>query len=293
VEGPGPGQRRARWLQRLGRRHGGDHRQQRAHGALFRLRISRQPDHQRQPDGLRLGPYQFQWAKSTNGGSTWSAWGYDGATHPAGNHAKGDRWKVRARTTDGAATSAWKESASVTVGNGNTAPTAPTAVVISPASPAISDNLTASASGGTDADGDTITYEYQWAKSTDDGGAWSAWGNDGATLAASNTKAGDRWKARARANDGSVTSAWTAGNPVSLPAAGNTAPTTPASVVIAPAQPGDNDDLMVTASGSTDADGDAITYEYRWARNTGSGFGGYYWSGAVVPGTTTNDHQDG
>lgn len=44
----------------------------------------------------------------------------------------------------------------------------------------------------------------------------------------------------------------------------NTYPTTPLSVTITPASPRDNNMLRATASGSTDADGDPLSYRYRW-----------------------------
>ncbi len=235
------------------------------------------------PDGDTI-TYEYQWAKSTDGGKTWSSWGYDGATLASSNTAKGEQWKVQARASDGSATSAWKESGVVVIGN--TAPSMPTAVSISPANPLTADNLTGSASGGTDADGDSITYEYQWAKSTDGGKTWSAWGYDGATLAASNTTKGQQWKLQARSNDGSATSDWKESGVVTI---GNTAPTAPSSVVISPSSPATDDDLVGSASGSTDADGDSITYEYQWAKSTDGGktWSAWSYSGATLAASNT------
>lgn len=156
--------------------------------------------------------YEFQWAVSTGGGP-WSDWGDDGNPLPSARTTKGEQWKARARATDGTASSGWTESLPVTIGN--TAPTAPTSCSISPTSPEPDDDLTASASGATDADpGDTVSYEYQWCSST--GGPWSEWGYDGATLDSANTSAGEQWKARARATDGTDSSGWTESSPVTI-----------------------------------------------------------------------------
>jgi len=111
----------------------------------------------------------------------------------------------RARVT-GKDTSGWVESASVTIANST--PSAPTTATVSPTSPVTTDDLTAGASGATDADGDGLSYECQWARSTDGGSTWSSWSWPGTTLANANTTRGERWKARARASDGTATSGW-------------------------------------------------------------------------------------
>lgn len=85
--------------------------------------------------------YEYQWARSIDGGATWMAWGNSGATLPATATAKGDSWKVRARAYDGTDYSPWVESAPVTIGN--TPPPPPGQVIISPGSPTSADNLTA------------------------------------------------------------------------------------------------------------------------------------------------------
>jgi len=55
-------------------------------------------------------------------------------------------------------------------------------------------NLVATASGSTDAEGDTFTYTYEWAKMGVGSSTWDAWGNAGATLGKSKSAKGEKWK---------------------------------------------------------------------------------------------------
>ena len=164
----------------------------------------------------------------------------------------------------------------------NTAPTDPTSVTISPSSPKTADDLTVSASGSTDDDGDPITYEYEWAESTDGGTSWGSWGNAGATLSSSSTAKTEQWKARARAYDGTDYSNWVESSPVTI---ANTAPTQP-SVDVTPNKPPTDSDLTVAASGSTDADGDTVTYSYEWSK--GDVHQGAYDDLTTVPSSATS-----
>jgi hypothetical protein len=217
-------------------------------------------------DGDSLS-YEYGWARSTDSGGTWSSWGWSGATLAHANTTKNERWKVRARAGDGKDTSVWVEGAAVTIAN--SAPSAPTTATVSPTSPVSTDDLTAGASGATDADGDSLSYECQWARSTDGGSTWSSWGWPGTTLAHTNTSKGEQWKARARANDGTATSAWRESSSVAI---ANASPTIPSSVVITPGPRAlDDQNLTVTAAGSTDADGDSLQYAYQWWRSTDGG----------------------
>ena len=217
------------------------------------------------PDGDTV-VYEYQWARSTDGGSTWSAWGYDGAELAGGSVAKGQCWKARARANDGEAAGAWLESGIVSVDNAP--PTAPTTVGIRPLKPRTASDLVASASGSTDADGDPLTYRYTWARSTDGGNTWSGWDWAGTVLRSSNTKKGEHWKVRGRAYDGAVAGPWTEGATVII---GNTPPTAPTTVTISPSQPRADQDLKAAASGATDVDGDSLTYRYAWYKSTNGG----------------------
>lgn len=223
--------------------------------------------------------YLYQWAVMPAGSGTWSAWGYPGAVLDSGLTTVGDRWKARGRASDGTGTSAWVESAAVTIGN--TAPAAAAAVAVTPALPRTDDALVASASGSADADGDAVTYSYEWAVMPAGGTVWGAWGNPGATLPASLTSSGERWRARARAHDGTAYGVWVVSDPVRIL---NTPPTAPSLVSLTPAGPLTDTDLTGAASGSTDADGESVSYVYEWAvRPAGSGtWGAWGHAGATL-----------
>ncbi|MEN6643054.1 MAG: Ig-like domain-containing protein [Armatimonadia bacterium] len=104
----------------------------------------------------------------------------------------------------------------------NAAPRVPTAVTITPAAPG-PETLTGTASGSTDADGDAVTYKYQWSKRKADG-TWEAWGYTGNKLAASNVKIGDTWRTRAQASDGTLSSPWKIGGSVTVVSMAGVAP---------------------------------------------------------------------
>lgn len=213
-------------------------------------------------DGLS---YQYQWAKSTDGGGTWTDWGFDGSTVASAELHVGNQWKARARANDGTVAGEWLEGATVLT-IGNTAPTAPT-VVTNTTTPALTDEaLTITASDSTDVDSDTVTYEYAWQKW--DGSHWADQAISTATVDASVTTKGDRWRGAARAFDGTAYSVWVYGTPILIV---NSAPTTPTTLVITPQGAHHGRILSASASGSTDADGDAFTYRYMWEKSTDGG----------------------
>ncbi|MEN6404808.1 MAG: Ig-like domain-containing protein, partial [Armatimonadia bacterium] len=99
-------------------------------------------------------------------------------------------------------------AATVTLHITNTAPTRPVSVLISPSVPGKED-LTGNADGSTDADGDTLTYEYEWTKLDSSGTRVTGWtSNRGRVLPASKVNFGETWQVRARAFDGTVYSPW-------------------------------------------------------------------------------------
>jgi hypothetical protein len=151
----------------------------------------------------------------------------------------------------------------------NTPPSAPTEVRVMPTSPLTTDIIIASATGGSDPDGDSIVgYRYQW--SSNSGAGWSAWGNEGQTLPAASTSKGQQWKARAAAFDGSSYGDWLESATVTI---GNTGPTAPTSVNITPSAPTSADNLTATPVGATDPDtADTLSYEYQWSSDDGGGW---------------------
>lgn len=155
--------------------------------------------------------YFAQWRKSTDGGLSWGAWGYEGATLAAALTTEGDWWQMRGRAWDATDYGSWHapDNHVIIATVANAIPTTPTVCTIAPDPPSVTDTLTATVSGSTDADpGDTVTYLVQWAVSTDAGANYGAWGNDGATLLPVNFGAGNWVKARVRATDGKDFSAY-------------------------------------------------------------------------------------
>jgi hypothetical protein len=146
----------------------------------------------------------------------------------------------------------------------NSPPSAP-GVDVAPADPKTDTDLQAVISTpSTDPEQDEIAYEYQWAKSTDNGETWTEWGHDGGTLTADLTAKGEQWKARARATDGHDPGPWAESASVTIL---NTPPTTPL-VDATPDNARTSDDLSCTLTQeSTDADDDTLTYQYRWYKD--------------------------
>jgi YVTN family beta-propeller protein len=140
---------------------------------------------------------------------------------------------------------------------GNSAPVVDS-VTISPAQPRTNNTLTTSVTAH-DADGDALTYAYQWTRNgTDISGA------TGATLdlsVAGNGDRGDSIAVRVTASDGSLTSATRTSAAVVVT---DSAPV--ASVALNTTSPTTQTVLVATATAS-DADGDALTFTYVWKVN--------------------------
>ena len=154
---------------------------------------------------------------------------------------------------------------------GNTAPVA-TGVSISPTTPVTDDVLAASASA-TDADGDAVTFSYDWY--VDGGYAASGSTLDGAL----HFDRGQAITLEATPNDGSEDGATLASSSVTV---ANSAPSI-ASVSLSPTAPQAGDTLTCSYGGFADADGDADASTFAWALG-GTSVG----SGAVYPGTPAN-----
>ncbi len=87
------------------------------------------------PDSGDTVAYEYQWNKSTDGGTTWPYAG-SGPVIPASKTAIGEMWRPRARATDGTAQSAWRYGTPVTIRPPTAAsPAAAAAVVTAVAAP--------------------------------------------------------------------------------------------------------------------------------------------------------------
>ncbi len=129
-------------------------------------------------------------------------------------------------------------------------------VTITP-DPAYTDSDLTANPTATDNDGDEITYTYQWHKNGADIN-----GANKSTLNSNRFSKGDVITVTVTPNDGNVDGDPMTSDPLVI---SNSAPTQPTVTVTNPAH--DSDDLVCAASGSTDADGDEITYSYAWQKN--------------------------
>lgn len=237
------------------------------------------------PDGYAV-TYQVQWSRRA--GRFWTLWGLTGATLDKSNLAKGQEWQVRARAYDGTAYSAWYYRPSTFI-VANSAPTIPGSVIVSPAAPNEDQDVTATASGSTDVDAaDAVQYEYQWYHYA---GKREIAGPTGPTLPASSTTPGQVWRAKARAYDGTDYSVWRSSATVTIADAQH-APTAPTIYEFTVGNPVEGDDLTTYVSGSTDADGDTITYQYQWKRSVYGTWGAWQDGTATLAGSAVSGPGD-
>lgn len=147
----------------------------------------------------------------------------------------------------------------------NSLPTVPTTLDLT-ATIYVGSTLTATGSGSTDTDtgdGDTLTYHYEFkdgavelqAYSTDD------------TYVIPESEAHDTITVNCKVHDGVTYSSVKTGNK----AVSDTKPTTPTGSSIAAGTKYVGSTLTVTGAGTTDADGDAVTYQYEFRRGSVSG----------------------
>ncbi len=156
-------------------------------------------------------------------------------------------------------------TASSAVSIGNTAPTAPVSVALTPTVAEAGSELScAIAAPSEDPDGDAITYETTWFV-----GAHQSAGATSATLLAASLarddagatpRHGDSIRCEMRASDGVSSSEPTTSNAVVL---GNSAPIG-GHVTLSPTSASETTTLTCDASDAVDLDGDAITWTFSW-----------------------------
>ncbi|MEZ4460840.1 MAG: fibrinogen-like YCDxxxxGGGW domain-containing protein [bacterium] len=176
---------------------------------------------------------------------------FDTDTVPASATTPGETWSCEVLPNDGTADGPMA-SAEVTIGN--TAPAVPV-VTINTSHPATSDQLTCEAVfDAIDVDGESVTVTFAWTKDGAPAGM-------GPVVDADETAKGEIWECTASVSDG-----WTSSSATASVTIENSPPGAP-TVAIAPATPSANDDLVCTANAAVDADGDVVTYTYRWLKN--------------------------
>ncbi len=127
-------------------------------------------------------------------------------------------------------------------------------VKLDPEEPVLTDTVTCTISGVSDAEADALVYTYEWYVS----GALAGDGTE--TLASGAFVYGDELQCVVYVSDGTDTVAFSS----DVVEVGNLAPSAP-TVEITPSTPADTDDLVcaVTAE-SVDPEGSAVTYTYDW-----------------------------
>ena len=186
---------------------------------------------------------------------------FDGMmTIPSTSILKGDSWQAAVTPSDGEDFGATVNSNTVTVLN--SLPSI-SSVTISPSNPTVDEDLTASISGETDNDGDTLAFEYRWYLN----GALQDGLDDLTIVPSLATRADDVWEVEVRAHDGEGHSPWIRSDTISVTGdTSNNAPTVD-SITISPPNP-KTLDTLVASSTSSDADMDSIVdTQYRWSKN--------------------------
>ena len=144
------------------------------------------------PNGDAL-TYRYAWA--VNGADA----GISGATVGAALTSGGDTWTCTVTPNDGVLDGA-PTSVSVTIAQGNRAPSAP-GVSITPAAPTDDDVLTCVIdTESVDPDGDAVTYSYAWSVDGVDAGVSAA------SVNAARTEVGQAWTCVVTASDGELES---------------------------------------------------------------------------------------
>jgi len=174
-----------------------------------------------------------------------------GATLGSSFFSKDDTISVTVTPSDGDDSGSAVASSTITAVN---TPGSISSVSLSPSSFGEGDTVTCVPAGWSDPDGDPAGYVYQWKVNG------STLSSSASTLTGSDFDKGDNVQCIVTPNDGDDL-----GTPVSstVVTVGNSAPEL-ASAAIAPTSPKEGDTLTVTLGAATDADGDPISYTYRW-----------------------------
>ena len=239
--------------------------------------ISLTPDPATTSDALQVS---IDTASSDPEGDTISyaySWYQDGvlsgasssSTLPSSATSRGESWRAVVTPNDGTHSG---PSGDASISIDNSAPSI-TGVSLSPDPAGESDTLSCTPSGGTDPDGDSISYDYSWDVSGVDPGTSSA------TLTGTHFDRGDTVSCTVTPSDGDTSGApWTS-NTVAI---GNSTPSV-ASVTISPDPATAGDTITCSYTGYSDGDGDPDASTIAWTVN-GSAAGSAATLGLAVVG---------
>ncbi len=193
--------------------------------------------------------YHYNWYKD----GTKQDFPYDTRDVSAKYTTKGEKWKLIVIPHDGEQFGPESQAESTII---NTPPQGP-GVIITPENPTINDVLQVSVKKeAKDDDHDPIIYKYNWYVN-------GKFQSNESQLALNKFKKGDDVKVKVVANDGEVD-----GGVGYAAVKIHNLPPYPPVVTITPASPQIGDDLKVEISqAATDADGDKISYLYKWYKN--------------------------
>ena len=202
--------------------------------------------------------YRYQWFR--NGSAIAGATNRTLDLGAAGNGDQGDLIEVEVIADDGHGGSSPVVRNGTSITGTNAAPV-PGTVSISPATVRTDDTVTATPAGFVERDGQAITYQYQWFRNgTAIAGATASTLN---LAQAGNGDRGDTLRVEVTGRDPLGATS----EPVETSATiVNRAPAA-GSVTVKPVDPATNDVASAAVSGFTDADGDAVTYQYQWYVN--------------------------
>src|SRR5581483_6274455 len=212
--------------------------------------------------------YSFQWQRSSDGGSTWS--NVSGATSSSYALTSADVAKklrvVVTATDQESQTGTANSSASSTVAN----PAAPSNTVAPTISGTAQDGQTLTvASNGTWTSPDTLSYSYQWQRSSDGGSTWSnVSGATTSTYALTSADVAKKLRVVVTATD-QESQTGTANSSATASVANPAAPSnTVAPTISGTAQDGQT---LTVASNGTWTSPDTLSYSYQWQRSSDGG----------------------
>jgi len=173
----------------------------------------------------------------------------------------------------------------MTVTNTNRVPSTPTQNSLIPTDSYKNTDLTCSGTGSIDADGDSVTYYYEFRKS---GSVLKSYSTSNQYNCGSGCNKNDDVTCYVKAYDGNDYSSEKASNVVKIK---NSAPTTPTTVDLSPTIIYKNSQITCSGTGASDVDGDSLNYYYEF-RKSGSVLKSFSTSNTYNCGTNCNKNDN-